>query len=137
MLDNAFRTWDGGDGFAEFSQARVLALEENVGFGAGVNRAADTAAGKYLLLLNPDTVVHSGAVEQWSRSRSATEYGIYGGRTLNPDGTVNPGSCARPTVWSLACFAFGLSTAFKRSRLFDPESLGRWQPRTASARWTS
>ena len=30
-------------------------------------------------------------------------------------------------VWSLACFAFMLSTAFKRSLLFDPESLGRWQ----------
>ena len=30
-------------------------------------------------------------------------------------------------MWSLVCFAFGLSTAFKRSRLFDPESLGRWQ----------
>ena len=113
----------------EFPQARVLALEENVGFCAGVNRAADTAAGKYLLLLNPDTVVHSGAVEQLvAFAQRHPEYGIYGGRTLNPDGTVNPGSCwARPTVWSLACFAFGLSTAFKRSRLFDPESLGRWQ----------
>jgi hypothetical protein len=129
VLDNA-----SGDGTVEmirteFPQARVLALEENIGFGAGVNRAADTAAGKYLLLLNPDTVVHSGAVEQLvSFAQRHPEYGIYGGRTLNPDGTVNPGSCwARPTVWSLACFAFGLSTAFKRSRLFDPESLGRWQ----------
>ena len=47
----------------DFPQARLLALEENIGFAAGVNRAADVA-GEYLLLLNPDTVVHPGAMEQ-------------------------------------------------------------------------
>ncbi|WP_297082392.1 glycosyltransferase family 2 protein [uncultured Demequina sp.] len=30
-------------------------------------------------------------------------------------------------MWSLACYASGLSTVFKRSRVFDPESLGRWE----------
>jgi GT2 family glycosyltransferase len=114
---------------AEFPQARVLALDENIGFGAGVNEAASVASGQYLLLLNPDTIVHPGAVEQLvAFARRHPEYGIYGGRTLNPDGTVNPGSCwGKPTVWSYVCFAFMLSSAFKRSRLFDPESLGRWQ----------
>jgi hypothetical protein len=113
----------------EFPQVRVLALGENIGFGPGVNRAADTAAGEYLLLLNPDTVVHPDAVDHLvAFARRHPENGVYGGRTLNPDGTVNPGSCwRRPTVWSLACFALGLSTAFKRSRLFDPESLGGWE----------
>ena len=30
------------------------------------------------------------------------------------------------TLWSLTSFALGLSTVFKRSTLFDPESLGHW-----------
>jgi hypothetical protein len=129
VLDNASDDGTAEMTRAEFPQVRVLALEENIGFGAGVNRAAEATSGEYLLLLNPDTVVHPGAVERLvAFARRHPEYGIYGGRTLNPDGTVNPGSCwRRPTVWSLACFALMLSSAFKRSRLFDPESLGGWQ----------
>ena len=113
----------------EFPQVKLVALEENVGFAAGVNRAAAAAEGEYLLLLNPDTVVHAGAVDHLvDFARRHPAYGLYGGRTLDPDGTVNPGSCwGRPTLWSTFCFATMLSSAFKRSPVFDPESLGRWQ----------
>ena len=55
-------------------------------------------------------------------------HGLYGGRTLWPDGTVCPGSCwGKPSLWSLFCFSTLLSTVFKGSRVFDPESLGGWQ----------
>jgi len=129
VLDN-----DSRDGTAEmirseFPRVRLIALEENCGFAAGVNRAAEDATGEYLLLLNPDTVVHEGAVQNLvTFAREHPEHGIYGGRTLRPDGTVDPGSCwGLPSLWSLFCFSTMLSTAFKRSRLFDPESLGRWE----------
>ncbi|HEY4621245.1 MAG TPA: glycosyltransferase family 2 protein [Gaiellaceae bacterium] len=114
---------------SEFPEVRLVALEENIGFGAGVNRAAGDAAGEFLLLLNPDTIVHPGTVERFvAFARSHPRHGIYGGRTLDPGGTVNPGSCwGRPTLWSLFCFATMLSTLFRGSRVFDPESLGRWQ----------
>lgn len=114
---------------SEFPGVRLIALEENIGFAAGVNRATEEARGEYLLLLNPDTVVHPGTVERIvAFARAHPEHGIYGGRTLDPDGRVNPGSCwARPTLWSLFCFATMLTTLFKGSRLFDPESLGPWQ----------
>ena len=128
VLDNA--SHDGTVEMIEtgFPGVRLLALAENVGFAAGVNRAAEEASGEFVLLLNPDTVVHPGAIEQLvSFARSRPGHGIYGGRTLDPDGTVNPGSCwGRPTLWSLFCFASMLSTAFKQSAVFDPESLGHW-----------
>lgn len=113
----------------EFSQARLITLDENVGFAAGANRAAEDAAGEYLLHLNPDTVVPAGAVyELVAFARERPEHGLYGGRTLRPDGTLDPGSCyAQPTVWSLFCFATMLTSAFKGSPVFDPELLGRWQ----------
>ena len=64
----------------------------------------------------------------WNSPRLNPRHGIYGGRTLWPDGTLCPGSCwGRPSVWSLFCFATLLSTALKGSRVFDPESLGGWQ----------
>ena len=129
VVDNA-----SGDGTADMIRhdhpgVVLIALEENTGFAAGVNRAADTARGEFLLLLNPDTVVHPGAIEELvAFARANPRHGIYGGRTVNPDGTLHPGSCwGAPSLWSLSCFATMLSTASRGSRLFDPESLGRWQ----------
>ncbi|MGH3020101.1 MAG: glycosyltransferase family 2 protein [Gaiellaceae bacterium] len=114
---------------AGFPQARLLALDENLGFAAGANLAAEDAAGEYLLHLNPDTVVHDGAVHDFvAFARRRPEHGLYGGRTLRPDGTLDPGSCyAQPTLWSLFCFATMLTSAFKGSPIFDPELLGRWR----------
>ena len=129
VLDNA-----SGDGTVEaireqFPAVRLLALDENLGFAAGMNRAAAVATGRTLLLLNPDTIVHAGAIDALVDFADAhPEHGLYGGRTVNPDGTTHPGSCwGAPSLWSLFCFATMLSTAFKRSPLFDPESLGRWE----------
>lgn len=129
VVDNA-----SGDGTAElvrreFPQARLIALDENVGFAPAVNLAAEAATGEYLLLLNPDTVVHEGAVRNLvAFARRRPEHGLYGGRTVRPDGTLDPGSCyAQPTLWSLFCFATMLTVAFKGSPIFDPELLGRWQ----------
>jgi GT2 family glycosyltransferase len=114
---------------SEFPHARLIASDDNLGFAAGSNLAAQAAEGQYLLLLNPDTVVHEGALQSFlDFARSRPGAGLYGGRTLDPDGTVNPGSCwGAPTLWSLFCFATLLSSVFRGSRLFDPESLGGWE----------
>ncbi len=53
--------------------------------------------------------------------------GIVGGRTYFDDMTLNPELLPRPaTPWSLLCMGSGLSSVFRRSRLFDLESLGPW-----------
>jgi GT2 family glycosyltransferase len=129
VLDNASQDGTVEMVREEFPDARLIASEENLGFAVGCNRAAEEARGKYVLLLNPDTVVHEGAVGALlDFARAHPEHGLVGGRTLDPDGSVNPGSCwGAPSLWSLFCFATLLSSAFKRTRLFDPESLGAWQ----------
>ena len=129
VVDNA-----SGDGTAEmirdeFPAVRLVALERNLGFAGGVNLAAESAEGEHVLLLNPDTVVHEGAVANLvAFARANPQHGLYGGRTLWPDGRVCAGSCwGQPSLWSLFCFATMLSSVFKGSRLFDPESLGGWE----------
>jgi hypothetical protein len=129
VLDN-----DSRDGTVEMvrsdhPQARLLALDENLGFAAGVNRAVAETKGDFLLLLNPDAVVHPGAVEHLvAFAREHPRHGLYGGRNLNPDGTVFLNSVrGLPSLWSLFCFATMLSTVFPGSRVFDPEALGGWQ----------
>ncbi|ANJ26291.1 glycosyltransferase family 2 protein [Agromyces aureus] len=113
---------------AEFPDASVIAAGENLGFARGVNLGARAAAGSWLLLLNPDTITLPGSLASLlDFARTHPEYGIFGGRTLRPDGGVDPSSCwGAPSLWSLAMFATMASTAFKRSPIFDPESLGAW-----------
>lgn len=119
-----------------FPQVRLIIPEKNLGFAGGNNLAAESASGDYLLLLNPDTVILDGAVDKVVQfAKQHTEAGIVGGRTYFGDGkTLNPNSChGKPTPWSLFCMGTGLSTIFRRNRLFDPESLGRWGRDTVRA----
>lgn len=62
VVDNASE--DGSaEAAAEFPQVRLLRFERNLGFGGGNNRGASHAKGKYLVFLNPDTVVRTGWLE--------------------------------------------------------------------------
>lgn len=108
--------------------AEVVALTENVGFGRGMNRAESLATGRWLLLLNPDAELHPGAIDTIvGAAEERPQAGLYGGLTLTADGHPDGMHCwGLPTLWSLACFGLGLSTAFRGSRRFDPEAHGNW-----------
>ncbi|MBI1849671.1 MAG: glycosyltransferase family 2 protein [Planctomycetes bacterium] len=113
---------------ARFPQADLIAVGDNLGFARGNNLAVEHATGKYLLLLNPDTIVLDRAIEKLHAfAEHRPDAGIFGGRTLFPDGSLNPASCwGRPTPWSAFCLASGLTSVFRGTRAFDPESLGWW-----------
>jgi N-acetylglucosaminyl-diphospho-decaprenol L-rhamnosyltransferase len=128
VVDNA-----SGDGTAEriaarFPQVTLIEAGENLGFARAVNLAAGHATGDVLVLLNPDTIVHDGAIGHLAGfARANPDAGLVGGRTLTPAGELDPRSCwGAPSAWSMVCFATGLSMLFKRNRVLDPESLGRW-----------
>jgi N-acetylglucosaminyl-diphospho-decaprenol L-rhamnosyltransferase len=114
---------------SSFPTVKVMEANANLGFAKAVNLGARRATGRYLLLLNPDMVAKTGSVAAIvGFADEHSEYGIYGGRTLRSDGSLEPSSCwAAPTIWSLLMFATMLSTVFKHSPVFDPESMGRWQ----------
>ncbi|WP_420453083.1 glycosyltransferase family 2 protein [Ilumatobacter sp.] len=124
---------DPGDGLVELMAereptVRVVESPGNVGFARAVNAAAHEATGHHLLLLNPDMVIRPGAVDALVDHSSAHPgAGLVGGRTLNPDGSVEPRSCwDAPSLWSVFCFATGLSTAFSSHPVLDPEAIGGW-----------
>lgn len=113
----------------EFPEVELILPGENLGFAKGVNLGTSHADADFVLLLNPDTVILDHAVDvivEFARARPA--HGLYGGRTLKPDGSLEPSSCwGVPTLWSMALFAFGITTLASKNRWLDPESLGSWK----------
>jgi hypothetical protein len=125
---------DSKDGTAALIRERFPEVElvepgANLGFAKGVNLGARHADAEFVLLLNPDTIILNHAVDTiFEFARKNPGHGLYGGRTLKPDGTLEPSSCwGQPTLWSMAMFGFGLSTLAPKNRWLDPESLGDWQ----------
>jgi hypothetical protein len=110
------------------SDLQLIRLNENIGFAAANNLAAEHADGRYILLLNPDTVVLDSAVDRLVKFADAhPDHGIYGGATLFGDLSRNPSAgWNMASAWSLLCTAVGLSSLFRSSRLFSPESLSWW-----------
>lgn len=111
------------------SSAIVVEGHGNIGFGAACNLGAARAGSRYVLFLNPDAMLRPSALQALlDAARAHPQAGLLGARTLRPDGGVEL-TCAsgRMTLWSLFCFASGLSSLLRGQRIFDPESLGGWQ----------
>jgi N-acetylglucosaminyl-diphospho-decaprenol L-rhamnosyltransferase len=115
---------------AEFPQARLLALEKNVGFAAGNNTALrelgfGTATGhrpRDILFLNPDTEVQGNALAQMaSELRKREKAGVVGASLVYPDGCFQHSAFRFPTLWQI-WFDF-----FPRpARLLDSRLNGRY-----------
>jgi N-acetylglucosaminyl-diphospho-decaprenol L-rhamnosyltransferase len=89
----------------EFPDVRLISSPQNVGFGRGNNAALPFCHGRYLLLLNPDTVVQDHAIDRLVAWMDAHEdVGAAGCRLLNSDGSFQkwPGGAA-PTLRNVAC----------------------------------
>lgn len=129
VLDNASSDGSADAIREEFgSRLRLISSLDNFGFAVGNNVAIREAKGEFILLLNPDTVVLDGAIDKLvDFALAQPEAGIWGGRTLFGDGSLNPASCWRKqSLWSLLSQAVGLSSLFRKSTFLNPEGLGGW-----------
>ena len=99
--------------------------KENVGFGAANNQALEIAKGKYLLMINPDTLVKENTLTEMIKFMDENpQVGIAGCKVLNPDGTLQL-ACRRsfPTPWVSLTKVTGLSKMFPKSKLFAKYNL--------------
>lgn len=128
LVDNASADGSAHMVRADHPTVTLVANRTNVGFARAVNQAARIATAPLLLLLNPDTVPTPGSIDAIvAFARAHPGHGVYGGRTLREDGRLDPRSCwGAMSLWSLCCFATMLDVVGRRTRLFDPESLGAW-----------
>ncbi|CUH49053.1 glycosyltransferase family 2 protein [Ruegeria atlantica] len=116
----------------EFRNITLLAEEDNHGFAKANNIAAERANGEYILLLNPDTVVLDGAIDKLvTFAEARPDAGVWGGRTLYGDRSLNPTSCwRRMSLWNIFCRTFGLTGIFPNSPVFHSEAYGGWDRST-------
>ena len=83
-----------------YPQVKLLAQQENVGFTGGNNIGLAEAQGRYLLLLNPDTIVLSSAITDMMQYLDKNpDVGVVGPHTLNEDGTTQSTRRRFPTFW--------------------------------------
>ncbi|MGF1649781.1 MAG: glycosyltransferase family 2 protein [Hyphomicrobiaceae bacterium] len=129
VVDNASSDGSADAIAAEFPGVALIRSEQNLGFAAANNKAAQVARGAFLLLLNPDTVALDRAIERLVLfARCTPQARIWGGRTLYGDGTLNPSSCwQRMSPWNLLCRATGLTGLFRQSEVFNAEAYGGWR----------
>lgn len=128
VVDNASTDGSADAIAAHPAKPTLIRLTDNIGFGRGNNLAAQHAAGDYVLLLNPDTIVTERAIDRLvAFARANTGAMIWGGRTVFADGRLNPASCwQRITLWNLITRATGLAGLFAQSPIFNPEAFGGW-----------
>jgi GT2 family glycosyltransferase len=99
----------------------------NLGFAAGNNKASKCAKGEYLLLLNPDTIILDGAIDNLiDHAKQNANSKVWGGKAIFPDGSINATCWNDMTVWSTICKAIGLTYLFPKSRFFNPETIHAW-----------
>ena len=78
---------------------RIIENDENLGFSKANNQGIKAAVGKYILLLNSDTKVKSGALEKLVNfAVQNPDAGVVGSKLLNVDGTLQPSVFRFPTV---------------------------------------
>lgn len=100
VVDNA--STDGSVGMVRerFPQVQLIENAENVGFVRANNQAIARCKGRYVLLLNSDTRVLPGSLDQVVRFMDAhSSAGIAGVRLVNPDGTFQASFTPYPTLW--------------------------------------
>jgi GT2 family glycosyltransferase len=125
IIDNASSDGSVADIKEKFIDVNLIANKVNIGFGKANNQGLEIAKGKYIVLLNPDTIVRedtfSNLIDFMKRTPNA---GMTTCKVLNPDGTLQL-ACRRgfPGPWTSFTKIAGLSKLFPKNKLFSKYNL--------------
>lgn len=110
----------------QFPEVVLLANTDNPGFAKANNQGVSVARGKYILYLNPDTIVPEDCfVRCLSYMEQHPEAGALGCRLIDGKGQFLPESKRGfPSAWVAFCKISGLSALFPRSRKWNQYHMG-------------
>jgi GT2 family glycosyltransferase len=109
-----------------FPEVHWIASTTNDGFARANNRALAQATGKWVLFLNPDTLVPEDCLEKCLQfAADNPDAGAMGVQMLDGSGQYLPESKRGfPGLWTSACKLLGLTAVFPKSALFARYYLG-------------
>jgi GT2 family glycosyltransferase len=128
VVDNASQDGSPEMIAAEFPKVQLLRNPANVGFARANNQAITLSKGRYVLLLNPDTLLHDDALSRMvSFLDHRADIGVLGCKVLTAEGKIDT-RCARrfPTLWGELFELARLSYRFPHNRLFGEYLMTYW-----------
>jgi len=98
----------------KYPQVKIIQNDSNLGLGKASNQGIEATQGRYVLLLNNDTIVNGAAFDAMvDFLEQNPRVGAVGGKVLNPDGSVQ--SCYNyfSTLWEEFLIATRLGEMFQ------------------------
>lgn len=125
VVDNDSRDRSAEMVLERFSQVRLIANRQNLGFAAANNQAFAKASGRYYVLLNPDAYVGPSSIPNAVRFMDGhPECGLCGGRIISPEGRLEPSARRFPSPFTKLMTLSGLGAKFPDSTLFNRHEFG-------------
>jgi len=110
-----------------FPDVRIIQNSENRGFIKANNQGIEIAKGRYVLLLNSDTLVLDNAITKTVQfADEHTDAAVVGCRVLNPDKTLQRTCFMYPSILNLFLAATYLYKMFPNSKFFGRERMTWW-----------
>jgi len=117
-----------------YPNAHVLQNGANLGFAKGNNAGIRESHGQYVLILNPDTIVHESSLDKLVEFADRhPEAGAFGCRVLNPDGSYQVSARLFPTIWRYWLAALYLRRLASISNVFAADMYPGWRGDTERA----
>ena len=116
--------------WTQFPRVHVIGNDINAGFGKANNQAIREARGRYLFILNPDTIIREDTLSTFVRFMDEhPDAGAVGCKILNPDGSFAPESRRSFPTPSVAFYRIvGLSKWFPKSPRFGRYNMSYLSP---------
>lgn len=130
LVDNASSDGSVEAIHSEFPEVSVIANKQNVGFSKANNQGMKVASGRYILLLNSDTVIEPNTLEIMIRFMDSNpRVGASGCKLILPDGSLDD-ACKRgfPTPLASFYYAFGFSKLFPNHPKYNQYKLTHLDP---------
>jgi GT2 family glycosyltransferase len=128
VVDNASRDGSASMCKQDFPSVALVANEINRGFAAANNQGMKIARGRYVLLLNPDTVILDEAIDRCvAYADSHPDIGVVGCQVLETDGHIQQTGFSFPSPWTLFLTLTGLPRLLPGIPLFSKPQMGWWK----------
>src|ERR1700733_7512019 len=117
VVDNQSTDGSADEVRSQFHWVKLIRSENNLGFAGGNNLGARHASGKYLLLLNYDTMLQTDIADAVAIAEADPKVGAVGALMFYGDGSLQPSAFRFPTpsrLWRIASLAYSSDTPIDR-----------------------